>query len=530
MSNESNNVTKLPQKSDRPKLKPIDEALQRAGLVRNATGMVHQSTSTASSHALARIGDDHARQPVVYRNDGSVVPPKDGASTLVLKEIDPDDIPNERGFTPRMQRWLAEPGIHDLVDILMYCRPKGSQAEADMVRKHIYGLLDTEEGILMHEDIQGNIVVDVGDNPHGVLWSCHTDSVHDAAFNRRQNIVLTTEGFLRLAQSEWANCLGADDGTGIWLMREMIKGKVGGRYVFHYGEESGCIGSNWLRKFRPDLLEGIRFAVAFDRNGYNDIITHQRGSRCASEAFAASLAAQLPGNYKSEHGIWTDTAVYTDIVAECTNLSVGYFGAHGSGERQSVPHAIALREAMLKIDPSKWVCERKPGPPDYGTPRRTQTVHRSHVRRTPHGVSRLSDAQLAEIDDLYGLDTRRGQKALKRAIQRQAQKDLDETFKDSKVSNSNRLEDGFPKRGRDVAKSREQQLLDEEEAAYAAQEEAYEAKQLEKFRPDSPSKPRSMEELVAGYGREVADHLEQDGFTVMDFWPGILSALGYRKQ
>jgi hypothetical protein len=59
-------------------------------------------------------------------------------------------------------------------------------------------------------------------------------------------------------------------------------------------------------------------------------------------------------------GLFTDTANYTRLIPECTNISVGYEGAHTVLERQSISHALALREALFKIDVSQFVCERNP--------------------------------------------------------------------------------------------------------------------------------------------------------------------------
>jgi hypothetical protein len=54
-------------------------------------------------------------------------------------------------------------------------------------------------------------------------------------------------------------------------------------------------------------------------------------------------------------GCGTDTAAYVDDVAECTNVSVGYEGAHGKTEKLNVDYLFKLRDAMCKIDVTKFV-------------------------------------------------------------------------------------------------------------------------------------------------------------------------------
>lgn len=149
-------------------------------------------------------------------------------------------------------------------------------------------------------------------------------------------------------------------------MRNMIRAGIPGRYVFHREEEVGGLGSSYVAKEMPKLLDGIKFAIAFDRKGGKDVITHQAGQRTASDAFAKSLAAALdPLVYlPDDWGVFTDTANYDQIVPECSNISVGYYNAHTRDELQDVYHAQQLLKVLLKADFTKLVCERDPSKPD----------------------------------------------------------------------------------------------------------------------------------------------------------------------
>lgn len=199
----------------------------------------------------------------------------------------------------------------------------------------------------------GNWILKIGDSPY--LWSSHTDTVH--WHGGRQPVYMTRDKVL-WTSAEKSNCLGADCTTGAWLMREMALHGVPGLYVWHYGEEQGCLGSKAIALHNPDLLHGIDYAIAFDRRGTTSVITHQCGWRTASDEFAIAFGDLLGlGMEPDDGGTWTDTNEYAHLVPECTNISVGYQNAHGRGEWQDAAFAWKLRNAMLAVD---WSSERLP--------------------------------------------------------------------------------------------------------------------------------------------------------------------------
>ncbi|MEY9575815.1 putative aminopeptidase FrvX [Bradyrhizobium diazoefficiens] len=240
--------------------------------------------------------------------------------------------------------------VETIKKMLEYKRPAGSKAEAAFIHEFI-----TPLGA--KRDAFGNQVLVVGDENPAWLWSCHTDSVHT---KHGKQIVAQTGKFLHLPEKSRSNCLGADDAAGVWVMSEMIKAKVPGLYVFHAAEEIGCKGSRAIATMQPDFLANIKAAIAFDRRGIDSVITHQ-GSRCCSDNFGKSLAAQLPKRFKLDPtGVLTDTKMYMKIVPECTNISVGYYSEHSENERLDVDHLIELRDHMVSIDPTSFVIERDP--------------------------------------------------------------------------------------------------------------------------------------------------------------------------
>lgn len=255
--------------------------------------------------------------------------------------------------------------VGDLIAMHTYMRPHESATEAEFIARYL-------EPLGMSVDAMGNHIVQIGDAP--IMWSCHTDTVHKEEGRQTvhvANVVIPAkEGgktwndrFMRLSKKsrKTSSCLGADDTAGVWLMREMILAKKPGLYIFHRGEEIGGIGSRHIADKTPTLVAGIQAAIALDRMNYSDVITHQFGTRTASDDFARSIADQLRLGYKPcDSGIYTDTAEYAELIPECTNLSVGYFSQHSNSEALNLDHLLDLRDSLLELDYQKLVIKRDP--------------------------------------------------------------------------------------------------------------------------------------------------------------------------
>lgn len=209
-------------------------------------------------------------------------------------------------------------------------------------------------------DAFGNQHLKIGNAP--VIWSCHTDTVHNAVGKTD----VRYEPTLDLFSSGSKAVLGADDAAGVWLMREMIREKIPGLYIFHRCEEIGGQGSAYIADHAPDLIAGYKYAIAFDRRGRGDVITHQ-GARCCSDVFAQALSDLLAGSYRpDDSGVFTDTANYVHLVPECTNISVGYESEHTSKETLDFAHLLQLRDKLITLDFSKLPVVRKTDDPaDY---------------------------------------------------------------------------------------------------------------------------------------------------------------------
>ena len=248
--------------------------------------------------------------------------------------------------------------IEQIAEMLTYCRPAYSKTDEAFIDKFI-----RPTGVV--SDKVGNLVKIIGDSPT-VMWSCHTDTVHSKS--GYQAVDFKGQYIIRKDQLEKKACLGADDTAGVWLMLEMIRAKKEGMYIFHRAEEIGGQGSSHIEKNTPELLDGIKYAIALDRKGTRDVITHQGMMRCCSNEFASSLVDAIGMKYKPDDtGSFTDTDNYTDLVGECTNLSVGYEHAHTSKETLDAGFLMRLRQRLVALDYSKLTEKRKKGEedPDY---------------------------------------------------------------------------------------------------------------------------------------------------------------------
>lgn len=238
--------------------------------------------------------------------------------------------------------------VGELLEILSWKRPFDSATEEHFARRY----LDTIKG--MEHDAFGNRLLRIP-NPDGsasrVLWSSHIDTCHHNEGYQRLTIHKDEDGllFVTVMNQKEGNCLGADDGTGVWIMRQLALAGKPGLYIFHRGEERGCLGSKWIVQNTPEQLKDIDCAIAFDRRDFDNIITHQGGERGCSERFAGFLSKHLRTFKADPSGMYTDTKQYFRHISECTNLSVGYQNQHGPLERQYLTFPVNLKDAILAM-------------------------------------------------------------------------------------------------------------------------------------------------------------------------------------
>jgi hypothetical protein len=218
----------------------------------------------------------------------------------------------------------------------------------------------------------GNLYKQIGENP-STMFACHLDTATSA----KTKINHVFEG--DIIKTDGTSILGADDKAGVAIILNMIENKIPGLYYFFLGEEVGCIGSKKVaEKHKVTPLDNIKKVISFDRRGTTSIITHQCSSRCCSEEFGTALGEALNkaglevyGNntilaYKNDStGLYTDSAQFTRIYPECTNISVGYQSEHTFNEQQNIKHLEKLAEAVLLVDWESLPISRDPSKVEY---------------------------------------------------------------------------------------------------------------------------------------------------------------------
>lgn len=253
---------------------------------------------------------------------------------------------------PKREPKHEEPEHEDvkaLCEWLSYMRPAGSEAEQEFIERFLNPLRELPH-VQAFQDEKGNLYL-ITDERSTTLFTAHTDSVHRQSGRQK---VYHAKGFLEGVE----DCLGADDGAGCWLLAEMVKAGVAGTFMFAREEEVGGLGSKYAASTFDSWLGSFDRVISFDRRGTSSVITHQSGLRCCSDDFATALGgllgAEMPEWHKGfaldDGGSFTDSKNFTGLIAECTNLAVGYEHEHWEDEALDCNYLIALRDACVRID------------------------------------------------------------------------------------------------------------------------------------------------------------------------------------
>lgn len=235
-----------------------------------------------------------------------------------------------------------------LKDILKSKRPTNNEAFCTAFTTNLL----TSYGIDYEVDIHNNITVDMGGES---CFTSHTDTVDK---HLGINILHIENGIVSI---QGGGVLGADCGSGMYIMIRMILAGVRGLYVFFASEERGRIGSS-----KYGMPNDIKRCVSFDRKGTEDLITHQSGERGCSEAFADAFVSKFALPFKKDPtGVFTDSYTFFGIVPECINLSVGYYAQHTQHETQDLVFLESLVDACITMDWESLPTERDPTKIEY---------------------------------------------------------------------------------------------------------------------------------------------------------------------
>ena len=223
--------------------------------------------------------------------------------------------------------------------------------------------------VKVEKDSYGNIIalIDGSDT----MFTSHIDTCHKPNDPATQSIFYDADQDILFKDDTM--CMGADDGTGVYIMLEMIRNKIPGTYAFFRDEEIGRVGSQkfFAQASKTGLAEFKR-CISFDRAGGYDIVKSQSPGVCCSNEFVKALADELaevhlevlgtvPAQlYAGAPGSYTDSASFMTVIPECTNMSVGYKSQHGPNETQCVATFKRVLELYPNIDWDKLPTVRDP--------------------------------------------------------------------------------------------------------------------------------------------------------------------------
>jgi hypothetical protein len=221
-----------------------------------------------------------------------------------------------------------------LLDILATKRPTSDPVAC---HKYLTKILKKEK-IKHTTDLHRNVTVRIGESD--TCFTSHTDTVDRKT---GKNVLAFSKGFITVAGG---GVLGADCGSGIYLMIRMIKANKPGLYVFFAQEEIGRVGSQLYV-----MPKNIKKVVSFDRKGTDNLITHQMGERGCSKEFAQAFVDTFSLPFKQDDsGVFTDSYSFFETVPECINLSVGYEFQHTKMEMQDADFLEKLVDACIEMD------------------------------------------------------------------------------------------------------------------------------------------------------------------------------------
>lgn len=170
-----------------------------------------------------------------------------------------------------------------------------------------------------------------------ILLVAHSDTV----FHRKPKVAYSNGTLFSKIKGVG---IGADDRAGCamaWHLKDM-----GHSILIPNGEESGCRGSRFLMRnsdWAKEINDTHRFAIEMDRMNKDDIAFYD----IATDKFKDWCEDQFKGYYRCRGSV-TDVCALCETICGC-NISVGYYGQHGSGETLKVKEWERTLYMMRKV-------------------------------------------------------------------------------------------------------------------------------------------------------------------------------------
>jgi hypothetical protein len=204
------------------------------------------------------------------------------------------------------------------------------------------------------KDSIGNYYYEIGSSE--TLFTTHLDTY--SAKLEKVNHVIDKDDPYKIG-TDGKTILGGDNKLGCSILIGMIENNIPGTYYFFLGEEpilsGGLYGSKNALESNPDFFTKFKRCIAFDRRAYGSIVVRQMGRMCCSPDFAKEIAEEfdirgIKWDSEGGYGYYTDTAVFMDVIPECTNLSAGGFNEHYNSEWVDLNYTYGVYQTALEMD------------------------------------------------------------------------------------------------------------------------------------------------------------------------------------
>jgi hypothetical protein len=204
------------------------------------------------------------------------------------------------------------------------------------------------------KDLIGNYYYEIGSSE--TLFTTHLDTY--SVKLEKVNHVIDKDDSYKIG-TDGKTILGGDNKLGCSILIGMIENNIPGTYYFFLGEEpilsGGLYGSKNALESNPDFFTKFKRCIAFDRRAYGSIVVRQMGRMCCSPDFAKEIAEEfdirgIKWDSEGGYGYYTDTAVFMDVIPECTNLSAGGFNEHYTSEWVDLNYTYKVYQAALEMD------------------------------------------------------------------------------------------------------------------------------------------------------------------------------------
>lgn len=195
--------------------------------------------------------------------------------------------------------------------------------------------------IVVEEDAFGNIFITRGCADSYPCVTAHFDEVHAPT---ERNIIVDGDMIYAVNADGERVGIGADDKNGLWIINNLLHTKPVLKVALFVqeerdGEMPGCRGS---RACSLAFFDNVRYILAVDRKGNNEVVTVGKGNICLCDYDFIPNDLLQKYNYVCVDGGRTDVVALKErgLQIPCCNISCGYYNAHKPDEYTVFAHLV----------------------------------------------------------------------------------------------------------------------------------------------------------------------------------------------